>query len=75
MILCKGTKAMFYAPDGDTDEFDIVARVLPGDTLAPFLFRIFLNYLRRTSKDLMKEIGFTLKKKGKEGKIFWENYC
>ena len=36
--------------------------MLQGDTLAPCLFIIYLDYLLRTSIDLMKENGFTLAK-------------
>ena len=41
---------------------DIVAGVLQGDTLAPYLFIICLDYVLRTSIDLMKENGFKLAK-------------
>ena len=51
-----------YSPDGDTDYFDIVAGVLQGDTLAPYLFIICLDYMLRTSIDLMKENAFQLAK-------------
>ena len=51
--------------DGDTDYFDIVARVLQGDTLAPYLFIICLDCLFRTSTDKIKENGFELAKKEK----------
>ena len=44
-----------------TDFFDMVAGVLQGDTLAPFLFIICLDYVLRTSIDLIKENGFKLK--------------
>ena len=40
MMLYKNTKAMLRSPDGDTDFFNIVAKVLQGDTLAPYLFII-----------------------------------
>ena len=50
------------SPDGDTDYFDIVAGVLQGDTLAPYLFIICLDYVLRTSIDKMKENGFKLTK-------------
>ena len=60
--------------DGDTDFFDIVAGVLQGYTIVPYLFIIFLDYLLRTSIDLMKEKGFTLKKKGKNQMIPHTNY-
>ena len=49
--------------DGDTDYFDIVAGVLQGDTLAPYLFIICLDYVLRTSIDESKENGFKLTKK------------
>ena len=38
-----------------------VAGVLQGDTLAPYLFIICLDYVLRTSVDVMKENGLTLK--------------
>ena len=51
------------SPDGDTDYFDIVAGVLQGDTLAPYLFIISLDYVFRTSIDKIKDNGFELTKK------------
>ena len=62
MMLYRSTKAKVRSPDGDTDYFDIVAVVLPGDTLAPYLFIICLDYVLRTSIDKMKENGFKLTK-------------
>ena len=62
MMLYKDTKAMVRTPDGDTDFFDIVAGVLQGDTLAPYIFIICLDYVLRTSLDLIKDKGLTLKK-------------
>ena len=56
----KNTKVKVSSPEKDTDFFDIVAGVLQGDTLAPYLFIICLNYMLWTSIDLMKENGFTL---------------
>ena len=38
MILYRNTKVKVRSPDGETDNFDIVAGVLQGDTLAPYLF-------------------------------------
>ena len=58
-MLYKDTKAMVCSPDGDIDFFDIVTRVLQGDTLASFLFIICLDYILQISIDLMKENGFT----------------
>ena len=47
----------------ETENFDIVAGVLQGDTLAPYLFIICLDYVLRTSIDKIKENGFELTKK------------
>ena len=62
MILYKNTKVKVCFPDRDTDYFDIIAGMLQGDTLAPYLFIICLDYVFRTSIDLMKENGFKLAK-------------
>ena len=51
------------SPDGDTDYVDIVAGVLQGDTLAPYLFIICLDDVLRTLIDEIKENGFELTKK------------
>ena len=51
------------SPNGDTEYFDIVAGVLRGDTLAPYLFIICLDYVLRTSIDKIRENGFELTKK------------
>ena len=63
MILYRNTKVRLRSPDGDTDFFDIVAGELQGDTLAPYLFIICLDYVLRTSIDKIKENGFELIKK------------
>ena len=62
-ILYRNTKVKVRPPDGDTEYFDIVAGVLQGDTLAPYLFIICLDYVLRTSIDKIKENGFELTKK------------
>ena len=49
--------------DGDTEYFDIVVGVLKGDTLAPYLFIICLDYVHRTSIDKIRENGFESSKK------------
>ena len=43
MMLYKNTKVKVRSPNGDTDYLDIVAGVLQGDTLAPYLFIIYLD--------------------------------
>ena len=60
MILYRNTKSMVRSPDGDTDFFDILAGVLQGDTLAPFLFVICLDYVLRISIDKCNEYSLTL---------------
>ena len=62
MMLYRNTKVKVRSPDGDTNYFDIVAGVLQGDTLAPHLFIICLDYVLRTSLDKIKENGFKLTK-------------
>ena len=62
MMIYRNTKAKVHSPDGDTDDFDTVAGVLQGDTLAPNFFIICLDYVLRTSIDKMKENGSTLTK-------------
>ena len=62
MMLYRKTKVKVRSPDGDTDYFDIVAGVLQGDTLAPYLFIIYLDYELRTFNDKMKDNGFKLTK-------------
>ena len=47
-ILYRNTKAKVRSPDRDTEYFDIIAGVLQGDTLAPYLFIICLDYVLRT---------------------------
>ena len=51
---------MVRSPDGDTPYFEITTGVLQGDTLAPFLFIICLEYILKTSLDNNRELGFTL---------------
>ena len=60
MMRYKTTKVKVRSLDGDADSFDIVSAILQGNT---YQFIICLDYLLRTSRDLMKENGFTLKKK------------
>ena len=57
-VLYTNTIAQVLSPDGDTDFFEIVAGVLQGDTLAPYLFVIALDYAMRMS--VTPEDGFTL---------------
>ena len=63
MILYRNTEVKVRSPDGDTEYFDIVAGVLQGETLAPYLFIICLDYVLRTSIDKIRENGFELTKR------------
>ena len=57
----KDTYARVLSPDGETAWFKILAGVLQGDTLAPFLFIIVLDYaLRKAINGREAELGFTL---------------
>ena len=58
----KNTKLNVRTPDGDTDYFDIIIGVLQEDTLAPYLFIIYLDYVLRTSIDKIKENSFKLRR-------------
>ena len=62
MRLYKNIKIKVLTSDGDIDYFDIVAAILQGDTLAPYLFIICLEYGLRTSIDIMKDNGVKLAK-------------
>ena len=52
MMIYKNMKVKVRSPDGG---IDIVAGILQGVTSAPYLFIICLDYVLRTSIDLMKE--------------------
>ena len=62
-MLYKNSKAILRSPDGDTDLFQIEAGVLQGDTLAPYLFIICLDYALRISADKDNDLGITLTKR------------
>ena len=62
MMLYRNTKVKVHSPDRGTDYFDIVAGVLQGETLAPHLLVICLDYMLRKSIDKIKENGFKLTK-------------
>ena len=61
-MLNKNTKIKDLYPDENTDYFEIVTDMLQGDTLAPYQFFICLEYVLRTSIDIMKDNGFKLAK-------------
>ena len=54
-------RAKVYTLDGVSEEFDIVAGVLQGDTLSPYLFIIVLDYaLRKAINGHEEELEFTI---------------
>ena len=63
MMLFKNTKVKVRSSDGDTHYFNMVAGVVQGDTLAPYLFIMCLEYVLRMSIDKMKNNSFKLAKK------------
>ena len=46
-LFYENTEARIITPDGETEFFKISKGVLQGDTLAPFLFIITLDYIMR----------------------------
>ena len=53
-------------PDGEIEVFEILAGVLQGDTLAPYLFVIVLGYaLRKVISGREEQLGFQLLKRKK----------
>ena len=47
MALYYGAKAVVTTRDGETDPFELSAGVLQGDTLAPYLFVLVVDYILR----------------------------
>ena len=60
-MMYTNTKAKVVSPDGETEMFDITTGVLQGDTLAPFLFIIVLDYaMSKAMAGKEEELGFTI---------------
>ena len=57
---------MVPSAEGDTDFFDMVAGVLRGDTVTPYLLPLYQDCELQTSIDLKKMVSH--KKKEKRGK-------
>ena len=49
MALYRDTTASVLTPDGETEEFETSSGVLQGDTLAPFLFLLLLDWVLRVA--------------------------
>ena len=60
-LIYEGSSAQVLTPDGETSFFDILAGIFQGDTLAPFLFIIVLDYaLREAFKISDSECGIVI---------------
>ena len=59
-VMYTNTRAKVLSPDGETDFFEILAGVLQGDTLAPFLFVIVIDYVLRRAVGGYEHLGLTL---------------
>ena len=60
-LIYEDTSAQVLTPDGETSFFDILAGIFQGDTLAPFLFIIVLDYaLREAFKISDSECGIVI---------------
>ena len=55
MMLYRNTCSMVKIPDGDTTFFEITTVILQGDTLAPFMFIVYLDYTLKTAIDKSTE--------------------
>ncbi len=63
-LIYKDLKAKVVSPDGDTEFFEILAGVMQGDTLAPYLFVIVLDYaMRKATEGREEELGLTIKER------------
>ena len=60
----RNTRAKVITPDGETDWFEILAGVLQGDTLAPFLFAIVIDYtMRQALEGKEEELGLIIERR------------
>ena len=59
-VLYTNTTSTVLSPDGETSPFSIEAGILQGDTLAPFLFIIVVDYVLRMSVDTISNNGLEL---------------
>ena len=62
-VMYMNTKAKMLSPDGETELFHILAGVLQGDTLAPSLFIIALDFaLGKAINEREEELGFQIQR-------------
>ena len=61
-IMYENATCVVQSPDGTTEPFTTYQGVLQGDTLAPYLFVIVVDYILRQSVDNIHTNGITIKK-------------
>ena len=54
-VLYTDTSSTISTSDGETEPFSTLAGILQGDTLAPFLFIIVVDYVMRMSVDTIND--------------------
>ena len=59
-VMYTDTSSTVLSTDGETPSFPILAGILQGDTLAPFLFIMVVDYVLRISVDSISEKGYML---------------
>ena len=59
-MIYNNTTAQVLSPDGDTKFFEVLARVLQGDTLAPYFFISALDYAMGQALGNESNLRFTL---------------
>ena len=63
-LMYQNTRARVITPDGNTEFFTIHTGVLQGDTLAPYLFAIVLDYaMRQALEGKEEELGFPIERR------------
>ena len=68
-IIYEDNTAKVIITNGETEAFNILAGVLQGDTLAPYLFIIVIDYVTRTALQGREDkLGFQLRKR-KSGRV------
>ena len=72
-VLYANTSSTVLTPDGETKPIDIMAGILQGDTLAPFLFILVLDYVLRHSSDLNNTKGIQSRKSSRHPAIHLED--
>ena len=59
-MMYTNTTAQVLSPDRDTEFFEILAGVLQGYILAPYLFIVALDYAMKQAVENKSNLGFTL---------------